>query len=320
MTTPDQSQVHWEIYYRDGALASCPMTPEVDLDPELQAGWEAFFAAVRPGGRVLDVATGNGLLAAIAADQSRARGLGLEIHGVDRAAIQPQRDVRRGRERLEGVQFHPRVAAESLPFPDAHFAAASGLFALEYTDVQRTLAELMRVLEPGAPARFVLHHRDSTVVGNAQRLQLDARFVLKELAFPDWARRFIVESARLGDTPAAKRALDELNKARRRLVGRVQQRPQATFLRAALAIVDNAMQARGKATPEAILQALDRNAFTLVAYARRLDDVLRVALSQEQAEAIAAQARAAGFADVSLELMNDGNANLFGWLLQLRRA
>jgi ubiquinone/menaquinone biosynthesis C-methylase UbiE len=319
VTTVDQSQLHWEIHYRDGALASCALTPEVDLDAELQAGWDTFFGAVRPGGRVLDLATGNGIIAAIAADVSRARGLGLEIHGVDRAAIQPLRDVRRGRERLEGVQFHPRVAAESLPFPDAHFAAAAGLFALEYTEVPKALRELARVLEPGAPARFVLHHRDSALVANAGAGLHDARFVVKELAFPDWARKLIVEQARFGDTPASRRALEELNKARRRVTGRLQQRPNASLLVAVLSMVDKAMQMRGKAAPQAILQAMDANFATLNAYVRRMNDVWRVALSADQAATLAAIAREAGFGSADLSVEAHDGGRVFGWLLELRR-
>ncbi len=93
---------------------------------------------------VLDVATGTGLVARDVARRWRARVVGLDqSHGM----------LRRARER------NARVAggtATQLPFRDETFDGLTFTYLLRYVDDPRaTIAELVRVLRPGAPMASV---------------------------------------------------------------------------------------------------------------------------------------------------------------------
>jgi ubiquinone/menaquinone biosynthesis C-methylase UbiE len=46
---------------------------------------------------------------------------------------------------------------EALPFSDEHFDTVCGQYALEYSDTDKSVAELMRVLRGGGRLRFLLH-------------------------------------------------------------------------------------------------------------------------------------------------------------------
>jgi demethylmenaquinone methyltransferase / 2-methoxy-6-polyprenyl-1,4-benzoquinol methylase len=126
-------------YGRMGAVMSFGQDPR----------WRrAMVAAVdpKPGQRVLDVATGTGLVASLLAER------GAEVVGLDQSE-----DMLGGaRARLartpaiaERVKF-VRGEAESLPFADAEFDALTFTYLLRYVeDPAATMHELARALKPG---------------------------------------------------------------------------------------------------------------------------------------------------------------------------
>jgi demethylmenaquinone methyltransferase/2-methoxy-6-polyprenyl-1,4-benzoquinol methylase len=111
--------------------------------------WRRFLVSrIAPpeGGRVLDVATGTGLVARETARRSAARIVGIDqspdmLHGA-RAAVR--------RERLDGRMTLCLAQAERLPFGEGGFDAVTFTYLLRYVDdPAATLAELARVLRPG---------------------------------------------------------------------------------------------------------------------------------------------------------------------------
>jgi demethylmenaquinone methyltransferase / 2-methoxy-6-polyprenyl-1,4-benzoquinol methylase len=94
----------------------------------------------RAGGRVLDVATGTGLVA------ERLLAQGHRVTGLDQSP--DMLAVARGRfgDRVELVE----ASATSIPFPDASFDHLTFTYLLRYVDdPAATLAELARVVRPG---------------------------------------------------------------------------------------------------------------------------------------------------------------------------
>ena len=102
----------------------------------------ALVAAVdpRPGQRVLDVATGTGLVAAALVE----RGAG--VVGLD----QSEEMLGVARERLGDRVTLVRGEAERLPFADGEFDALTFTYLLRYVDDRAaTMRELVRVVKPG---------------------------------------------------------------------------------------------------------------------------------------------------------------------------
>jgi demethylmenaquinone methyltransferase/2-methoxy-6-polyprenyl-1,4-benzoquinol methylase len=123
------------------------------------------LAAVGPGSRVLDVATGTGDLAI---ELARRVWPGGEVVGIDFAEAMLAR-ARAKAAPTERPSVQPRFQwgdALELPFPDDYFDAATvGFGARNFADLGRGLAEMTRVVRPGGrvvvleittPARFPL--------------------------------------------------------------------------------------------------------------------------------------------------------------------
>ena len=104
--------------------------------------WRRFLVSRLPqdGGRVLDAATGTGLVAA----QLRRRGFG--VTGVDLSPEMLAVARKRFGDEVELVE----ASAEDLPFADRSFDHLTVTYLLRYvTDPGVTLAELARVVRPG---------------------------------------------------------------------------------------------------------------------------------------------------------------------------
>jgi demethylmenaquinone methyltransferase / 2-methoxy-6-polyprenyl-1,4-benzoquinol methylase len=104
--------------------------------------WRRFLVSRVPadGGRVLDVATGTGLVAA------RLHERGLRVTGLD----QSPEMLARARGRLDGRVALVEGSADALPFPAAAFDHLTFTYLLRYVDdPAATLAELARVVRPG---------------------------------------------------------------------------------------------------------------------------------------------------------------------------
>ncbi len=107
-----------------------------------KSNWDVFIDSLAPAGgeKILDIGAGKGSVA----DRVLRASKGAEVYAVD-----PDE------KRVEAIKrdfpaIKSSVArAESLPFPDSYFDSAYATMALHhFTDIDRALAEVARVLKP----------------------------------------------------------------------------------------------------------------------------------------------------------------------------
>ena len=171
----DQSvECAWTHYWQSDRLASCGGAGERQYQIAIVRHWHRVFARLETPPRLLDLCCGNGALAILAGRYYlERRGIAAAIDAVDRARIDPERWLTQQRTWIRQIRFHGAMAAESLTFPNATFTAIIGQYALEYTDIDRTLAECVRVLTPDGQLAFVIHAREGCVVARALAQQAE---------------------------------------------------------------------------------------------------------------------------------------------------
>ena len=158
----------WTPYWRGGAVTSLPEVYDTPGAGPAAGFWRCALAALGGRARILDLGCGNGAVALLAARTAAARGARWEIHGVDRAAIDPVRSLpARYREAAAAVTFHPGASMARTPFDSGYFCLVTGQFAVEYGDRTLIADEVRRVLRPGGRAAFVIHLQESAVVSGA---------------------------------------------------------------------------------------------------------------------------------------------------------
>jgi demethylmenaquinone methyltransferase/2-methoxy-6-polyprenyl-1,4-benzoquinol methylase len=139
----------------------------------------------QPGDRVLDVATGTGLVAFELARR------GCEVVGVDQSD-EMLAGARAALERRPSLAHHVRFIrgqAEALPFEDGEFDALTFTYLLRYVDDRRaTMRELARVLRPGGRIGMVeFGVPDGTALRGAWRVHTRAGLpLLGGIVSPAW--------------------------------------------------------------------------------------------------------------------------------------
>jgi demethylmenaquinone methyltransferase/2-methoxy-6-polyprenyl-1,4-benzoquinol methylase len=126
------------------------VSPQYDLVSAVwgfgqDARWRRFLVSrIPPGSKVLDVATGTGMVAAELARR------GCHVTGLD----QSESMIRRGG-RFDAARFVVGQA-ERLPFEDATFDAVTFTYLLRYVDdPAATMRELARVVKPEGTVAFL---------------------------------------------------------------------------------------------------------------------------------------------------------------------
>lgn len=173
---PEASRGAWTRYWRSGALHSCAGSYAGNYDGAIGSFWSRAWARLGPGDRVLDLASGNGALPRLLLDRVDDPGVGCDA--VDLAPVGPA-----WVEQLPAVQrsrlaFHGGTPAESLPFAGGSHALVTSQYGLEYTDLDRSVPELLRVLRRPGRVALLLHHAASRPVALAR----------DELGHIDWLR------------------------------------------------------------------------------------------------------------------------------------
>ena len=311
----------WETYYRGGNIATYPTGADGGYDLEVRDAWVDFFSLLPNGARILDVGTGNGVVALIAAETAAARGLAWEIHATDLARIDPLQHVPDGARRLAGITFHAGVATEQLPFEPESLDAVSGHYALEYTDPAAALAAIHRVLKPGGSAQFILHHADSVLLQSAGLTRRESDMALVETRiFRRLHRLVTMDQIVPGETDEA---TEELRAAIRILKERMEEsRISGTghVLDVVLDAVQKLLVARKEMSPTAVGLEVDRAESEMQGSVDRLNDLIGHAKSQQDMEALEREAAAAGFSLVEYFPLYHAGRNLVGWQLLLHRA
>lgn len=297
---------HWSDYWRSGRTEVMTVqTPAGPVAFDTGPIWTEWFGAFETGAHLLDLATGNGQVAAHASGAAVASGKSFAITGVDYA------DVEAANARLPAdCRLTGGVALEQLPFPAAAFDGASSQFGIEYADTRAALQELGRVLRPGGRALMLIHHSDSIITRQTadQITAYDA--VLGRSGAIRHARRAF--TAHLKGSPASS-AEDALRESVQQAVARLE--PTAAFepVRYMVGYLDDLSRGVASYEPNSALARLDVFEAGNAAWRHRQQSQTLAALDGPGLDVFIQRAARAGLALNERAELNDGQGALLGW-------
>ena len=309
----------WNRYWQYDRIASCfDDAGAHNYEGEIAGGWRDFFNGLPDNCRILDLCTGNGAVAILAAEAGLAAGKAFEIVAVDRADIDPARFVTRHRQELKAVAFHPATDVEALPFPDSSFDAVVSQYGVEYSDMSRSLAEICRVAGPGAHVRLVLHAAEGVVRSDSEAFVADADFLLETIDLPGTARRCFEALAAAERDPNASaeshaRARECIGAFENALLQGAQRLPQAadkTMVRNCGAVLLDTFKRRAMLDPGQLVAKAEEVRSEIEAHRGRLQALIDAAVSRVQLADIAAR-----LAELGAESVDTGELRQAGKLV-----
>jgi ubiquinone/menaquinone biosynthesis C-methylase UbiE len=171
----------WNEYWHFDRLSSFEAAGETNYRGDVADGWTGFFGSLPNGSSILDLCTGNGAIAMMAAEEGRRGAKDFRIVAVDAADINPYLYVTKHRSELAAIDFRPATPVESLPWPTASFDAVVSQYGIEYSDLRLSIPELARVIAPTGKARLILHAAEGEVVQRSKRAIAEIDFLLREI-------------------------------------------------------------------------------------------------------------------------------------------
>jgi SAM-dependent methyltransferase len=317
----------WDRYWHHDRIASCfDGAGATNYDECVAAGWRSFFSSLGRNARILDLCTGNGAIALIAAEVGRADATSFSITAVDQAEIDPPSYVARHRDQMRGIRFVGRTNIEDLPFADGSFDAAVSQYGLEYSDVDRAVAAAARVLAPGGVARFVVHASDGVIASGSKAAIDDAEHLLARIDLVGETRHCLdaVRAVESGDdSPAArqraKEAVAAFQAALKLTADYVPHASDKVMIRNSGGVLLDAFNARQRFGYDAVSAKVDHVETEILAHRGRLEALVEAAVDAAGAKAIAMRLSNAGAIDTSCDRLENGDG-LIGYVVTARFA
>lgn len=149
---------YWSDYWKVGHLSSFAQSSKDNYSGEIASFWEEFLRDYNYSHcNIVDIGCGNGALTDLALNKFKYTQP--NFIGVDAAKLSIPKHLLQ-----ERVRFYQNTRAETLPLESHTIDIAISQFGFEYTDMGKVLEELSRTLKLGGKVCFVIHHKDSIIV------------------------------------------------------------------------------------------------------------------------------------------------------------
>lgn len=287
----------WSSYWSAGALHSCIGSFDANYSGAIGTFWDRLAADMRPGDRVLDLATGNGALPLRLWQQRGSGTASVHIDAVDQAALAPdwyQPDTH------PQISFHPGVSMEALPFAAGRYDWIVSQFGIEYARRPESLDECLRVLKPDGRVALVMHHAGSVLVSvgrtelaNLELLLAPDGLIAATAGAVPWIARARGGAPNLSANAEAGQARARYNQAMAAVTEAIGASPVPDALHENRQWVHGLLSGAAGIDPRAQLQALEAHRQALQAAALRTGEMVEHALDEAAVEQIAQHLRQA---------------------------
>ncbi len=195
----------WSLFWRQGHSTTFGDYFKQGYAGAVADWWQSKLSALPSEPVVMEVGCGNcSLLPAMVKSGVKGRYIGVDLARVRPSAVSEHGLAESGIE----VTLHSETPAENVPETDGSIGLVASVFGIEYSDINQSLPEILRLLKPGGQFCALLHHADSVVTSMSRRAvseynEQDLHSVIDALSIISTERDNTPSIADLGSNPRA---------------------------------------------------------------------------------------------------------------------
>lgn len=320
---PERLNKSWSSFWTTPTVTALPETFPDGYDGAMLQFWEEQLAG--EFGHIVDLATGNGALVWIAHDIQSKQEKPAKITGVDLADIDPFAALNRPRKKYPTISFIGGTSADSLSFADHSIDVVISQYGIEYSNLEKTIAEIARVLASSGKMCFIVHDQESVIVTGMANKMTHCKDMIGDDGFHELTRKFIDLQSRFTDIAELQQSAQyqavgtKLYEKLLQLKPRLEQYPKSSPLNPYIenwSIATNPASGLEKSERE---QKAQTALAELVAGTEKLAEVTAAALSPADREALAGFIEQHGFTISQFKPLEYEDGRNWGTKLVARR-
>ena len=151
----------WTSFWDHGHSTTFGAFFKDGYDGAIKSWWQQILRQTTPPTDVLDIGCGNAALLIELLEQQ----ISGTYTGVDLAGVRLNEVAKQKLKQSTGLnaQLKPHTNAEALPLDSASIDLAASVFGIEYSDLQKSLPEAIRVLRPNGVFHALVHADESVI-------------------------------------------------------------------------------------------------------------------------------------------------------------
>lgn len=193
----NQNIEHWSGYWSQGNITSLPVDFSQNYDQEIKDFWFKQFKQLPENAVILDVCTGNGAIALLAAEYSDTHKKNFSIIAVDAASIDtasikaryPQLE-----QYLSQIQFKSSTQVEELSYDEQTIDLICSQYGIEYCQWDEISNKFASFLKIGGLQVFVSHAQDTSIIAK-MKSEYNEYQVLESIKFFSRIKKLIRNDA-----------------------------------------------------------------------------------------------------------------------------
>jgi ubiquinone/menaquinone biosynthesis C-methylase UbiE len=158
-------QNYWSQYWAQGNITSFTDIYANGYEGIIAKIWQDKFNTISENQSVLDLCTGSASIIRLAKSKIPNFQM-INFTGVDYAQELNVEDF----SIYKNVELLSKINIEELPFENKSFDHVISNFGIEYSDIEKSIAEAIRVGKPTAKYHFICHHHESNILNDNSRL------------------------------------------------------------------------------------------------------------------------------------------------------
>lgn len=207
---------HWTNYWQKGTVTTFHKKFENNYDGEIKLHWNEVFGELKEGSCVVDLGTGNGALLSLLDEFLVENTKSVKAYGIDFAEL--------------NVEIISKIKSLDIVLKEKTFIEDTGLledsidlvvsqYGVEYSNLDKTVIELDRILKPKSKISFIMHNESSQIIKEGSQTLDQIDLVNSKLKLVTIIREMLPTIEKLKDTGKLKyktkadRLRNKLNKA-----------------------------------------------------------------------------------------------------------